>query len=264
MMKTLLKLFLVVTLTLTVIVAFTQTSSEAKVVTHAAQKTPPPATPQPAILGDLAKVATKTDKGPNAHNYVEVYERFIFQWKNDPIKIFEIGIAQGGSLVMWQEYFTKARIYALDIVDDSMYDNARVKTLIGDQSKRDQLQKAIDVSGGDIDILLDDGGHSMEQQQVSLGYLFKFVKPGGYYILEDVHTSILALWPSGFGVEPDSNNTTLRMIQNYMQSEHPTFQSKYMLPEEMKYLNENVEFANLLYRAKSRSMVCIFKKNASK
>jgi cephalosporin hydroxylase len=215
--------------------------------------------PQSCKLGELAKYSASTDKGPSGHNYVEIYERFVLQWRGDPIKIFEIGVDKGGSLLMWQDYFPKAKIFAVDIVDKSKYDTPRVKTLIGDQSKRDQLQKAIAVSGADIDLLVDDGGHTMEQQQVSLGFLFKFVKPGGYYILEDIHTSIPAWWPN-YGQEPDLNNTTLRMIQNYMASDAPKWQSKYMLPEEMKYLDQHVEYVNLVHRAVSHSIVAIFKK----
>jgi cephalosporin hydroxylase len=213
----------------------------------------------PAKLGELAKTSTRTDKGPSDHNYVEVYERFIFQWKNDAIKILEIGIEKGGSLLMWRDYFPKATIYGIDIDDKAAMDNARVTTIMGDQSKRSDLQRAIDISGGDIDILVDDGGHTMEQQQVSLGFLFKHVRPGGYYILEDVHTSITAVWKD-YGVDPDGKNSTLRMIQDYMQSADASFKSKYMTVEEMKYLHDHVEFANLLYRAGRPSLVCIFKK----
>ena len=107
-------------------------------------------------------------------------------------------------------------------------------------------------------MLLADGGHTMEQQ-VSLGYLFQFVKPGGYYILEDVHTSIPALWP-GYGVEPGGGNTTLKMIQDFMGSASPVFRSQYMRPEEQAYLDAHVEYANLVYRTESRSIVCIFRK----
>jgi cephalosporin hydroxylase len=207
----------------------------------------------------LVTFSTKTDKGPKLHNFVEIYERFFVQWRYQPIKLFEIGIEKGGSLAMWQDYFPEARIYALDIKDMSKFNTKRVKTIVGDQSKRDQLQKAINISGPDIDILIDDGGHAMEMQQVSLGFLFKFVKPGGLYIVEDVHTSIPGWWP-GYGVDPDGSNSTLRMIQNYIQSAPAKWQSKYMLPEEMKYLDENVEYVNLNHRISSRSVTCIIKK----
>jgi demethylmacrocin O-methyltransferase len=165
----------------------------------------PPAPPA-AQLGVLSAAARATDKGPSQHNYTELYERLFLQWKDDPIKIFEIGVAGGGSLQMWQSYFPKARIFAVDILDTSQFSNARVTTLIADQANRDHLQSAIAVSGSDIDVLIDDGGHTMEQQQVSLGFLFRHVKPGGYYVIEDVHTSLPALW-KGYGVARDGANT---------------------------------------------------------
>jgi hypothetical protein len=226
-------------------------------------QTPAPAgatTPRDTVVfGDLVKASGDTDKGPAGHNYVEIYERFLIHWRYAPIKIFEIGIDKGGSLTMWEKYFPEARIFAIDIENKSSMERARVKTLVGDQSKREHLQKAIDVSGGDIDVLIDDGGHTMQQQQVSLGFLFKFVKPGGYYILEDIHTSIPALWP-GYGAEADGSNTTLRMLYDYMQAATPTWKSKYMLPAEMKYLDDNVEYVNLVHRPSDRSLTAILKK----
>jgi hypothetical protein len=221
----------------------------------------PPA-PPPFSLGLLTKAARNTDKGPSLHNYTEIYERLFFQWKDDPIKILEIGIAEGGSLTMWQEYFPKARIFAVDIANKSQFDNDRVTTLVADQGNRDHLRKVVEAAGGDIDILLDDGGHSMEQQQVSLGYLFKFVRPGGYYVIEDVHTSLPLLW-KGYGVERDQSNTTLRMLEQFVRSATPSISSKYMLDEEMADLNAHIESVQISYRAKSRSIVAILQKKAS-
>jgi hypothetical protein len=220
---------------------------------------PPPAPPPRLQLGVLSGAATATDKGPSQHNYTELYERLLFQWKDDPIKIFEIGIAEGGSLAMWQSYFPKARIFAADILDKSQFNNARVTTLVADQANRDQLQAAIEKSGGDIDVLIDDGGHTMEQQQVSLGFLFPHVRPGGYYVIEDVHTSLPALW-KGYGVSRDGANTTLRMLENFIRSSSPAIRSRYMLDAEMAYLTENIESVILSHRPKTRSLICVLKK----
>jgi hypothetical protein len=219
----------------------------------------PPPKPGPPIIGVLAAAAMGTDKGPCCHNYTELYERLLFERKDDPIKIFEIGIAGGGSLKMWQAYFPKARIFAVDILPKTEFDTDRVKTLIADQASRDQLQTALDVSGGDIDVLIDDGGHTMEQQQVSLGFLFKHVRPGGYYVIEDVHTSLPALW-KGYGVERGERNTTLRMLENFMRSTPPTITSRYMLPDEMAHLNAQIESVNISYRPGTRSIAAILKK----
>lgn len=225
---------------------------------------PPPSAPPPAPLsrpqvGVLSAAASSTDKGPSQHNYTELYERLLFDRKDDPIKIFEIGIAEGGSLAMWQRYFPNARIFAVDILDKSQFNNARVTTLIADQANRHQLGAAIAASGSDIDVLIDDGGHTMEQQQVSLGFLFRHVRPGGYYIIEDVHTSLPALW-KGYGVARDGSNTTLRMIENFMRSAPPAIRSRYMLDEEMAYLTGHIESVIVSHRPKSRSLMCVLKK----
>lgn len=217
---------------------------------------PPPPSPR---YGLLSAAATATDKGPGQHNYTELYERLLIDRKDDPIKIFEIGIAEGGSLAMWQAYFPKARIFAVDILDKSRFNSARVTTLIADQAKRSHLQAAIAAAGSDIDVLIDDGGHTMEQQQVSLGFLFRHVRPGGYYIIEDVHTSLPALW-QGYGVSRDQRNSTLRMLENFVRSEPPAIRSRYMLESEMAYLDDHIDSVLLSHRPTTRSIVCVIKK----
>jgi hypothetical protein len=234
-------------------------------VAACADDPPPPVAPQPPapppapVIGVLSAAATSTDKGPGGHNYTELYERLFFPWKDEPIKIFEIGIAGGGSLKMWQTYFPKARVFAVDILPKTEFDNERVKTLIAEQANREQLGAAIAAADSDIHVLIDDGGHTMEQQQVSLGFLFKHVRPGGYYVIEDVHTSLPALW-KGYGVEPGGRNTTLRMLENYVRSPVPKIASKYMLPDETAYLDAHIESVNLSYRPASRSIAAIIKK----
>ena len=44
-------------------------------------------------------------------------------------------------------------------------------------------------TGAQFDIIVEDGGHSMRQQQISLTFLFGYLKPGGLYFLEDLLTS---------------------------------------------------------------------------
>jgi len=229
--------------------------------TAASPPAPPhaPAPPPRPSIGVLSAAATSTDKGPGGHNYTELYERLFFPWQDEPIKIFEIGIAGGGSLKMWQTYFPKARVFAVDVLPKTEFDNDRVKTLIADQANRDQLRAAIEAAGSDIHVLIDDGGHTMEQQQVSLGFLFKHVRPGGYYVIEDVHTSLPALW-KGYGVEQGGRNTTLRMLESFVRSPAPSITSQYMLSDERAYLNAHIESLNLSYRPATRSIAAIIKK----
>lgn len=214
-------------------------------------------------FGDLTTFAgDRTDKGLTAHHFTEIYEHVLSPLRYKPIRILEIGIAEGGSLAMWEDYFPKARIYGIDIEDASALNRERVTTFVADQSNRQQLEAFIRAHGPEFDFILDDGGHSMEMQQVSLGYLFPYVKPGGYYIVEDVHTSLLWYPGEGYGAEQDEKNTTLTMIIEYMRSS--TIASKYMTPEEQTYLTRQIEYSNLFFRNNpEHSMTCIFKKRAS-
>lgn len=201
--------------------------------------------------GKLTFIADKyrTDKGSiggawPAQNYTEVYEYFLLPIKNSARKICEIGVYAGASLYMFRDYFPNAVIYGIDILDTSRLNSDKIKTFIADQSNRTQLKEFIKTHGGEFDLILDDGGHSMNQQQISFGYLFKYLKSGGYYIIEDVQSSILSVFGPGFGVEANAENTTLAMINNYVKN--TAIKSKYLTPEEENYLTENIKYCNLL------------------
>ncbi len=205
----------------------------------------------------------KTDKGsygPGAsagHFYTEIYECFFHPLRYKARKICEIGVASGASLKMLRDYFPLATIYGIDIKDSSRLDSRRIRTFIADQAERRQLQGFIDKCGNGYDLIIDDGGHSMEQQQVSLGYLFRYLKPGGYYIIEDVHTSLI-LDDAYYGVEKDGKNTTLAMIENFIRAGR--IESRYMTSEEKSLLAATISYCNLFGRERGGSIACILKK----
>jgi hypothetical protein len=212
--------------------------------------------PEPGELDDLAR--GRTDKSSLAHDFTEIYERFFLPLKSEPLRICEIGIEKGGSLAVWRDYFPRAVIFGVDIADCSEYAEQRVKTFVADQSKRSQLKSFIEASGGDFDILVDDGGHTMIQQQISLGFLFKHVKPGGLYVVEDVHTSLPRFY-HGFEVDPTGNNSTLTLIHGFMTEAE--IRSPYMTASEAGYLKRNIKSCTLFFRNKEQpSMTCIIKK----
>ena len=202
----------------------------------------------------------RTDKGPSGHDFTEAYEHFFSPLRAEPIRILEIGIDRGGSLLMWRDYFPNAQIFGIDIEDRSDMDSDRIHTFVADQSSREQLGEFLAKFPGPYDIILDDGGHSMEQQQVSLGTLFRQVRPGGYYVVEDVHTSLPAYYPhKGFGVDADGSNSTLRMLETFVRTGR--FESRYMTPEEAQLLPGQVEFSNLFHRTTAPpSITCILRK----
>ncbi|MBK9538639.1 MAG: class I SAM-dependent methyltransferase [Flavobacteriales bacterium] len=123
-------------------------------------------------------------------HFFDVYDRHFARYRGKEVVILEIGVFQGGSLQMWKNYFgDKARIYGIDINPRCKeLEEDRIKIFTGSQSDRAFLRK-VKSELPPIDILIDDGGHTMRQQIVSFEELYDAVKPDGVYLCEDLHTS---------------------------------------------------------------------------
>ena len=123
-------------------------------------------------------------------HYFEIYEKYFSRYVGQPVNILEIGISHGGSLQLWKKYFgDKVNVYAIDINPQcKKLEEEKVKIFIGSQSDKVFLQDVLKELP-DLDIILDDGGHTMTQQIVSFESLYLKVKDGGFYIVEDTHTS---------------------------------------------------------------------------
>jgi hypothetical protein len=174
-----------------------------------------------------------TDK--YAHGFIDVYEPY-FNSMSDSKNILEIGVYYGGSLKYLSDKFKDGMIYGVDIEDKSQYNNERVKTYIVNQEDRDALNRFLDETNVEFDIIIDDGGHTMKQQQVSFGTLFKRLKKGGIYILEDLHTSRLEQLGT---ISPEDIITTLDMLYTIQYTKHVI--SNHILDDEKEYIKNNVE-----------------------
>jgi len=202
-----------------------------------------------------------TDKCMDGHKFIEIYHN-LFESKRDSMgRFFEIGIRSGISHLMWREYFPNAEIFGIDILDFSEQSKGSgISTFVADQSNRENLEACIDEFGGDFDVILDDGGHAMDHQQVSLGYLFQYVKPGGMFIIEDIHTSLPKYYPDpDYKVNESETNTTLFMLEWFMRTGE--IKSMYMNRAEKLYLEQNIESVQVHYRdTKYHSMMCVITK----
>ena len=186
-------------------------------------------------LVDLAQFYG-TDKH-SVHNYISSVYSKVFLPIKDSVKLFvEVGVYQGASLKMWKDYFANARVIGVDI-NQSQVEGCEV--IVCDQSNSEQLEVFKEVIQN-ADIILDDGSHKMFDQQKTLATLFKSLKPGGVFVLEDLHTSIECKMPDkawcGWG-DPDKT-TTLDMLENFIVNK--TIKSDYLNDEESKYLENNI------------------------
>lgn len=116
-------------------------------------------------------------------HFIEAYQKHFAGLK--PKRVLEIGVQGGGSLKIWKDMFPGAEIVGVDNLEEcKQYEEENIKVFIGDQSDVKFLETL-----GDFDIIIDDGGHKMSQQQISLKTLMKQLNNSGIYVIEDLHTS---------------------------------------------------------------------------
>jgi len=123
-------------------------------------------------------------------HYFGIYERHFAPYRNRPVRIVEFGVWHGGSLQMWRRYFgPEAQIVGVDINPEcARLSEPGVEIVIGDQADP-ATHRALRSRFGEFDIVIDDGGHRMDQQVTTFRELYPAVKVGGLYVAEDLHTS---------------------------------------------------------------------------
>ena len=152
-------------------------------------------------MNDLKKYFKNNDKNliHKWDHYFDIYERHFKKFQNKKINLLEIGVSKGGSLQMWKNYFgDKANIYGIDI--DPLCKNLEednIEIFIGSQTDRTFL-KEVKKRLPKLDILIDDGGHTMSQQIISYEELFDHLNDNGVYLCEDLHTSYWLKWGGGY------------------------------------------------------------------
>ena len=150
------------------------------------------------------------------HSYLDTYENLFSKFKNKDINLLEIGIGNGGSLKLWQEYFTKkSNIYCIDI----SFDEVTHKDLVS-QENVTIIWKDIDscipsiLSPIMFDIIIDDGSHYLSHQ-IKTWELFKDrLNPGGILVIEDIAPEAYDYFFKLAEKVPNSKLIDLRHIKN--------------------------------------------------
>ena len=152
-------------------------------------------------MNDLEKYFTE-NTGRLIHkwkHYFEIYDRYFSSFRGTDVHVIEFGVFQGGSLQMWKEYFgPNCKIFGVDINPHcKKLEEENIEIFIGDQEDRKFL-KSLAKSIPRIDILIDDGGHTMRQQINTFEELFSHIDKNGVYLCEDLHTSYWPDWSGGY------------------------------------------------------------------
>lgn len=142
----------------------------------------------PANISRILSIFGSDKNLPGQHSYGKTYQELFQKIRYKPVKILEIGLLYGNSLLTWRWFFPFATLIGIDIAPKINISRKKVKIYTGSQYSEDFLRE-VGKKEAYFDIIIDDGSHMNVHQIFSFEKLFEFLKDGGLYIIEDVQTS---------------------------------------------------------------------------
>lgn len=137
-------------------------------------------------------------------NYEEHFQRLV----DKDIRLLELGVDKGGSLVLWRDFFARGVIVGLDIRPCEIHDPSnRIRCYQGlqqDCALLDRIRRETAPNG--FDVIIDDASHIGEFTRISFWHLFdNHLKPGGLYAIEDWRVGYWDSWIDGTQYKPMSH-----------------------------------------------------------
>lgn len=139
-----------------------------------------------------------TDKG-TSHSYLKVYDELLQSKKHTAKNVLEVGIGDfseknGGSIKLWNDYFTNAVIVGIDILskdrvlDELLTNDKIILHLEKDAYDEKFVQSVLYKNNHKFDMLLDDGPHTLESMISFIKLYLCLLEEDGIFIIEDIPT----------------------------------------------------------------------------
>jgi glycosyltransferase involved in cell wall biosynthesis len=154
--------------------------------------------------------------------YLREYERLLAPYRDQRIRLLEIGVQNGGSLEIWAKYFPNADLILGCDIDPACatlrFEDPRIRVVIGDATT-DEAEHALAASSPHYDVIIDDGSHRSSDIIAAFARYFPRLSRGGTYIVEDLHASYWGEYQGGL-YHPYSSMTFFKRIADAINEEH--------------------------------------------
>jgi len=188
----------------------------------------------------------KTDKANNlkdndlsGHGYSNFYDNHFKKFKSKQINLLEIGSYSGASAAAFSKYFKNINIFCLDInLSKFKFKSKNIHPFCIDANNQKMVSKFFKKvnffqSIKEFDIIIDDGSHILSDQLKSLNFFFKYVKFGGYYVIEEYR------FPEYFSHLRDTNECTINdLVENIKMKKD--FNNKFLENSIIESLSRNI------------------------
>ena len=172
---------------------------------------------------DLQSIAKLYKSDKLDHGYIKIYDSYFKEIKDKELKILEIGVADGKSLLTWSDYFKNSVIIGIDIhkidIIEKNLDRKNIKIHQGSQSDEKFINDIIN-QYGNFDIIIDDGSHQVAHVNKTFQYLYPKMSKNGVYLVEDTHA---AYWKDTHGGglnEPESIVNVSKNLVDKLNADH--------------------------------------------
>lgn len=134
---------------------------------------------------------SRTDKNTR-HSYLPLYQQLLIGKKETAKNVLEVGIAGGGSIKLWHDFFTNANVYGLDIMNvNDVWDGLKNKEKIILYTSSDAYDSNFVLNNFvnkniKFDFILDDGPHSLESMKEFIKLYTPLMTNDGILIIEDI------------------------------------------------------------------------------
>jgi hypothetical protein len=155
-------------------------------------------------------------------SYIPEYARLFSAYRDLPIRLFEIGIQNGGSLEIWSKYFANAKkVVGCDINPECAklhFDNPRIVVIAADANTDDAQQQVLS-QAKNFDLIIDDASHRSSDIVHSFARYFPHLSDGGLYVVEDLHCSYWQRFEGGI-FRPHSAMAFFKQLADIINYEH--------------------------------------------
>jgi cephalosporin hydroxylase len=135
----------------------------------------------------------RTDKN-TTHSYLDLYQTLLINKKESAKNVLEIGIFNGGSIKLWNDFFVNAQVYALDIINindvwDAIKNNNKITLYTSTDAYNEEIFKTHFLDKNlKMDFMLDDGPHTLESMKQFIKLYSQIMTDDGILIIEDVQS----------------------------------------------------------------------------
>ena len=119
------------------------------------------------------------------HNYEVVYGPILEH--SNVLKIFEVGVAYGGSARAWAEYSPDIFVYGIDNNPEHMFMEKNIEIFLADQSNVSTISDVYSsINYPEFDLIIDDGSHQLDHAVNTFNECLSWLSVGGWYVVEDI------------------------------------------------------------------------------